>query len=389
MTIPRLSFGRRVACPCGVCTVTPPFLCACSQDNADNSPTVRPDDPMGRILMKPDTGEPAPRYQQLLRHFAIVVDGKAENVAVYSDGAKVGSRNVSRQDICAADNPSYHAERLGLTPKTGAKAELKTVLLLGARDESRPPESSVSPEKPLELQQFRIYHGKALTESEVKLLHESSVNQDGTLLKQCAAVDSGERDVLGWSDLLGHDCAWYGMHRATFPFICSGSEVSTNCKVACANQQCFSSKLVDEYYLGSQIQMFTEDTTMCVSSNVSDERGLPVMNEALFRNTVCANAEGEAADAAIAGRGQRSAGSEWLNMSSGILGSLGWKFGTTFIASERTKTIWPIAPKVGGNVTLVITAMDVDANSVVKVLPSARRVHRSARRPRCACRLTR
>jgi hypothetical protein len=32
----------------------------------------------------------------------------------------------------------------------------------------------------------------------------------GRILKKCAAVgdSGGERDALGWTDHLGHDCAW-------------------------------------------------------------------------------------------------------------------------------------------------------------------------------------
>ena len=318
---------------------------------------------MGRIIARPETIEPPPRYTNILRHFAIVIDGSQGTVSVYSDGALINNpTNVSRKAICAAYDSDYHAAVLAqnrTNVKSKQKAEVKAeagpmltvktiaVTLLGAQDISRPPESSVSPDKPMELQQLRIYYENALDAAQIKEIHDTS-EFNGVALKQCSVVgESGEKDVLGWKDVLGHDCAWYREQRLAFPFICAGSEVSEKCKVACAKQQCYSPKKAEEYSLGGQIQMFTEPSTLCVSSNASDERGLPVMNSSLLQANACGTAF------------RTAEGGQALLRMSGAL--------ETFYppAKAPTVTTWAIAPK-GGNVTLVILALDVH-DSVVKV----------------------
>jgi hypothetical protein len=339
------------------------------------SPSFPRDNPMGRILAKPNTDEPTPRYTTILRHFAIVVDASSDgqgdenttarpggSVSLFSDGEMIESRNVSVRAICAAANSAFHSMIVNEQKARDAKASAKNpkdVYVVGARDESHPPGSSVSPDTPIELQQFRVYL-RALNPAQIKGIHDTSQDSDGNLLRKCSRLeDPKEKDNLGWKDDLGHDCAWYATHRTSSSFICSGDDVQTNCKVACSQQQCFSANRVEAYDLGRQVQMFTDSTTLCVSSKVSDAGGLPLMDGATFNETVC-NATSAESDPSA------DTGSKALQNLFAAIGMLD----PAHSFSAPTQTSWAISPKAGGNVTLVFTTMDLDMRKeVVTVRP--------------------
>ncbi len=327
--------------------------CAVLQGSCSSLPL---DDPIGTILAKPQTGEPVPRYTSLLQHFAIVIDGTNGTVSVYSDGTLVGNpQKVCRRAICAAYDSDFHVapNATKAKQKDESKNAPKTfsMVFLGAQNVPGESADSLSPDKPMELQQVRIYESKALSATEIKAIHDTSVDSHDRPLKQCTLVGTSGKDALGWKDTLGHDCAWYSTNREAFPFICSGSGVSDNCKVACARQQCYNPKRVERYYLGAQIQMFTEPSTLCVSSNIFDERGLPTMNASLFKERACGGAP----------RPAPAVDETLLSTSSGTL--------NTFYrpAIAPTLTTWAIAPEGAsslGNVTLAILALDIDTSSV-------------------------
>ena len=335
---------------------------------------------MGHILGKPDSDEPMPRYTAILRHFAIVVNGtrssdaqgdinatarQSGSVDLFSDGELIASKNVSIRAICAAANSAFHSMIVNQqdTKKQDTKEAPETpknprdVFVLGARDESHPPDSSVSPDAPMELQQFRVYP-RALAAAEIKSINDYSRDNDGVSLMQCSRLeDPKEKDSLSWIDALGHDCAWYAARRTSSRFICSGEDVRKYCKVACSQQRCFSANRVDGYVLGRQVQMFTESTTLCVSSKVSDKHGLPLMNGTMLNESVC-NGTSAGSDPSA------DIDSKALQNSSAAIGVLDPE------RSVPTHTSWSISPKAGGNVTLVFTTMDVDVRKeVVTVRP--------------------
>ena len=318
-----------------------------------------------------------PRYTAILRHFAIVVNGapssdaqgdgnatvrrQSGSVSLFSDGELIApSKNVSIRAICAAANSAFHSMIVNQQDTKEAPETPKNprdVFVLGARDESHPPDSSVSPDAPMELQQFRVYP-RALAADVIKRINDYSRDNDGVSLMQCSRLeDPKEKDSLSWIDALGHDCAWYAARRTSSRFICSGEDVRKYCKVACSQQRCFSANRVDGYVLGRQVQMFTESTTLCVSSKVSDKHGLPLMNGTMLNETVCnGTSAGSVPSADI--------DSKVLQNSSAAIGVLDPE------RSVPTHTSWSISPEAGGNVTLVFTTMDVDVRKeVVTVRP--------------------
>jgi hypothetical protein len=357
---------------------------------------------MGRILEKPDSDEPMPRYTTILRHFAIVVNGDPNetpssdaqgdgnaavstppgpnftaarqngSVSLFCDGELIApSKNVSIPAICAAANSAFHSmivnpqdtkhqdtKEAGEWPKSP-----RDVFVLGARDESHPPDSSVSPDAPMELQQFRVYP-RALAAADIKRIHDNSRDRDGVLLMQCSRLeDPTEKDSLDWKDEFGHNCAWYAARRTSSRFICSGEDVRKFCKVACSQQRCFSPNYrVAGYVLGRQVQMFTESTTLCVSSKVSDKHGLPLMNGTMLNESVC-NGTSAGSDPSA------DMDSKALQNSSAAIGVLDPE------RSVPTLTSWSISPEAGGNVTLVFTMMDADVRKEVVTVRPLRSLH--------------
>ena len=315
-----------------------------------------------------------PRYTSLLRHFAIVVNASTSNgdrnapmqrsgsVSVFVDGERVGSKNVSVLAICGAANSAFHSmivnERTGQTVSEKSRKEAKErathpkeTFILGAQDESNPPGSSVSRQSPMELQQFRLYP-KALNEREIQDIHTNAVDTDGTPLRKCSLLeDPSEVDDLSWKDALGHNCAWYATHRTLASFLCSGIDVRTNCKVACSQQQCFRPYEAQKILVTQQVQMFTAASTLCVSSETSDDQGLPLMSDAMFSNKIC-----NATSAKLHAQDDVGMGSRALRTSSAAIGMRDPVQGS----SAPTQTSWLISPEVGGNVTLLFTSMDFD-----------------------------
>ena len=88
------------------------------------------------------------------------------SVSIFVDGEMVGSKNVSVLAVCGAANSAFHSmivnKQPGQTVSKKSKNEAKDrakrpkeTFILGAQDESNPPGSSVSRQRPMELQQFR------------------------------------------------------------------------------------------------------------------------------------------------------------------------------------------------------------------------------------------
>jgi hypothetical protein len=317
---------------------------------------------MGRIKQQP---KPVPKYTSVMRHFAIVVNGSSPGVTLYVDGEKVGNTAlVSKESICAASVSALHSFKIsnvdsestgGKLSKKAAKESAKApqdTFFFGAQDASNPPESSVSSQTPMLLQQARVY-ASALTGAQVQAIHEKSRSRAGNKLRTCSSLqDPQVKDDSVWTDEFGHDCAWYANTRLTSPFICSSADVRQKCLVACAVTQCYvDESRIDSYNVGRQIEMFTNVTAsapqLCVASSRAriDKTGLPTLDDAEF-TSLC--------------EGERNA-TLYHNLS--VLPSSAGAIGTMNSGIDLSVPIqvsWEIGPDSDdGNVSLVITSIDI------------------------------
>ena len=326
---------------------------------------------MGLIQQQANTSEPVPKYTSMMRHFAIVVDGSSESpdklpkspgVTLYVDGEKVGDTAlVSTQSICAASVSALHSFKiiestgdsklLKKAAKESAKAPQDT-FFFGAQDASNPPESSVSSQTPMLLQQARVY-ASALTDSQVKDIHEKSRSRAGKQLRTCSSLqDPQVKDDSVWTDEFGHDCAWYANTRLTSPFICSSTEVREKCLVACAVTQCYvDESRIDSYNVGRQIEMFTAGTEkapqLCVASSRAriGENGLPTLNDTEFMS-LCEDEQNKSLDYNMSA----------LPSSAGAIGTMN----SGINLSVPIRVSWEIGSGSDNeNVSLVITSIDI------------------------------
>jgi hypothetical protein len=78
------------------------------------------------------------------------------------------------------------------------------------------------------LQDWRYYKAQALTTNEI---YKIANDETGPAKRTCEHDDEGGDET--WTDMYGHDCAWYYQTRLTVPGVCSTVEARSNCPEAC------------------------------------------------------------------------------------------------------------------------------------------------------------
>ena len=112
------------------------------------------------------------------------------------------------------------------------------------------------------------------TADQIKELAYNSVDGAGKNLRSCKMPDEGAD--IDWTDITGHDCAWYQEKKKTFPDICSTPEINSNCPVACNYaKQCWLGKDVvapSTYTIWNRVMYLSEESRgsglVCVRDGV-------------------------------------------------------------------------------------------------------------------------
>ena len=108
------------------------------------------------------------------------------------------------------------------------------------------------------IQDWRYYH-QALTAEQI---YEIAMDTAGLVRRTCELQEEGGDSTF--SDILGHDCAWYETKRRTVPTICSAEDVQRECPLACGTKKPCSEgespaqDLLKSYTIWSRIQHRTE-----------------------------------------------------------------------------------------------------------------------------------
>lgn len=109
------------------------------------------------------------------------------------------------------------------------------------------------------IQDWRYYH-QALNAEQI---YEIAMDTTGPAQRTCELWDEPGGDST-YTDILGHDCAWYAEKRRSVPTICSATEVQNECPLACGTKKpCWegdsqAQDLLKSYTIWSRIQHMTE-----------------------------------------------------------------------------------------------------------------------------------
>ena len=121
------------------------------------------------------------------------------------------------------------------------------------------------------IQDFRMYIGSALTETEIASL------ATGPEIVECHTLEKGGDSAKDYT--MGYGCAWYQSVKATHPHICSSEFAQTQCTYTCSSvPQCFEKPM-------SSIVNTIFDRVMLMESTSLDNavlytrRGLDVVAE--------------------------------------------------------------------------------------------------------------
>jgi len=105
------------------------------------------------------------------------------------------------------------------------------------------------------VQDWRYYRGFVLSKDELYKLAE---DKSGPAKRSCQHDYEGGDNT--WTDIYGHDCAWYYVQKKKSPGVCSTADVKKNCPVACgAKLPCFETHdYPTHYYLYDRIVKFED-----------------------------------------------------------------------------------------------------------------------------------
>jgi hypothetical protein len=209
---------------------------------------------LGNCIATPSSQEQQPRYSRTARFFAVVVDAENEQVSVYIDHKKAIDCTVTREQVFEADSSPLPESYISLGHRPLA-----------------PQQSSVGHGAFIDLQQFRIYNGTALSDEEIRHIHLNALDPvTGQQMRQCSRskeISTMDRD---WVDDYGQDCSVYARNKIKFPSVCDDEEAQKNCPNTCSNVACFEGILTStSVYLGTRVHKLDDESTVCLSRSAA------------------------------------------------------------------------------------------------------------------------
>jgi hypothetical protein len=179
-------------------------------------------------------GQPLEKMKYgMQRHVAFVFDNATDTTKTYLDGSLLGTTTHPKGTInkldCNLDQDTAYTGLGHLAPGVWG--------LKGA------------------VQDWRFYRGHVLSKDELYKLAE---DKSGPAKRSCQHDYEGGDNT--WTDIYGHDCAWYYLQKKKSPGVCSTADVKKNCPVACgAKLPCFETHdYPTHYYLYDRIVKFED-----------------------------------------------------------------------------------------------------------------------------------
>ena len=216
---------------------------------------------LGACLANPSRLEKIPRYADVLRFFAITVDGRAGKIQVFIDGEVAKACSVQPSRIAAADlalRPDTSIS-LGYMPLASVRTAVNTANL-DASDERY---------AYIHLQQFRLYNGTVLNISDVAAIHTQATDPASNRpLRQCTLPSQKGLDS-DWKDQNGNDCSWYAAIVGATPSVCDNDAVRAQCATTCSSVPCYVPTISSGAFLGSRVQRLDDPAKLvatCISS---------------------------------------------------------------------------------------------------------------------------
>ena len=179
-------------------------------------------------------GQPLEKMKYgMQRHVAFVFDNATDTTKTYLDGALLGTTTHPTGTINNLDcNLNQDTAYTGLGHLAPGVWGLK-----GA------------------VQDWRYYRGHVLSKAE---LYKLADDKTGPAKRSCQHDYEG--GDTSWTDIYGHDCAWYYVQKKKSPGVCSTEDVKKYCPVACgAKLPCFEKHNYPiHYYLFDRIVKFED-----------------------------------------------------------------------------------------------------------------------------------